>query len=220
VLGEGYLHPDLVNRFTREASKSARHVLEMCMRALDYMPPVEATFGDFLRAIITADADLWPDDHRHYRVAFADAFRSYGILPAGLGTLAVDTLRWTAPESPNARAAVAEFVNELSAKHSYWNLPREREQLWRALAEWRSDFAQYLEGGKKLGPIDLSEPFDVIAFDLRRRAAFTGDLSLQWVIKVVQQPARGCTLLVDAETGLIRYQIEKTGGRGRKTDLL
>ncbi len=220
VLREGYLHPDLVDRFTREAAKSARHVLEMCMRALDYMPPVDATFGDFLRAVITADSDLWPYDHRRYRVAFVDAFRSYGILPAGLGTLAVDTLRWTAPESKKARTAVAEFAKGLSAKHSYWNLPRERQPLWDLLETWRAQFAHYLRGGEKLGPIDLTKPFEVVSFDLRRRAAFTGDLSLHWVIKVVQGESHGCTLLVDAETGLIRYQIEKRGAARRKPDLL
>ena len=37
----GSLHPDLVNRLTREASRLAELVLDMCIRALDYMPPVQ-----------------------------------------------------------------------------------------------------------------------------------------------------------------------------------
>ena len=44
VLPEGALYPDLVNRLATEASKSARHVLNMCVRALDYVPPVDLTF--------------------------------------------------------------------------------------------------------------------------------------------------------------------------------
>ena len=72
--------------------------------------------------------------------------------------------------------------------------------------------------------IDLTQPFEVVSFDLRERAALTGDFSLQWVIKIVQREderAAGCTLLVDAETGIVRYQIEKaTGARKRQSDLL
>ena len=67
VLPSGALHPDLVQRLVAEASKTARHVLLMCIRALDYMPPIEITFGDFLRAIVTADYDLDPDDSRARR---------------------------------------------------------------------------------------------------------------------------------------------------------
>jgi len=94
VLEAGALHPDLVNRLASEASKSAQHVLNMCIRALDYCPPVDINFGDYLRAIITADSDLVPDDDQRYRVAIIEAFRRRGIYPADVRTLSVDSLRW------------------------------------------------------------------------------------------------------------------------------
>ena len=73
--------PDLVDRLAGEAAKVARHVLNMCIRALDYCPPVDLTFGDYLRALITADATWSRDDDRGYRVAFIAAFRDRGIYP-------------------------------------------------------------------------------------------------------------------------------------------
>ncbi len=94
VLPAGDLHPDLVNRLAKEASKIAQHVLNMCIRALDYCPPVDISFGDYLRAIITADMDLVPDDDLGYRVAFIDAFRGRGIYPRDIRTLSEDSLCW------------------------------------------------------------------------------------------------------------------------------
>ncbi len=92
ILRQGSLHPDLVNRLASEASKAAQHVLHMCIRALDYCPPVDLTFGDFLRGIITADSDLVEDDTRDYRLAFIDAFRKRGLYAQGIKTLSVEGL--------------------------------------------------------------------------------------------------------------------------------
>lgn len=93
------LHPDLVDRLTREAVKSADHVLRMCIRALDYMPPVDPRFGDFLRAMITGDADLVPDDRLNYRLSIIEAFRRRGIFPEGCSSMAPDALMWQPPQS-------------------------------------------------------------------------------------------------------------------------
>lgn len=103
VLPDGAIHPDLVRRLSEEAAKSARHVLDICIRALDYLPPVDVTFFEYLRALITADYDLVSEDRYNYRVAFVEAFRRRGIYPLGVAesttettvrTLSVETLRW------------------------------------------------------------------------------------------------------------------------------
>ncbi len=94
VLPDGDLHPDLVRRLAKEASKIAQHILNMCIRALDYCPPVDINFGDYLRAIITADIDLVPDDDLGYRVAFIESFRRRGIYPRDIRTLSEESLCW------------------------------------------------------------------------------------------------------------------------------
>jgi hypothetical protein len=93
----GRIHPDLVNRLAREASKAASHLLRMAIRALDYSPPVDLNFGDYLRALITGDIDLMPDDPLNYRVAVIEGFRRRGIYPTDVRTLADDALRWRNP---------------------------------------------------------------------------------------------------------------------------
>ena len=94
VLPAGHLHPDLVNRMADEAADASQSVLDMCIRALDYCPPVDLTFGDYLRAIMTADFEFNPVDERHLRVAFVEAFRRQGIVPERVRTLSVDGLLW------------------------------------------------------------------------------------------------------------------------------
>ncbi|HJQ61208.1 MAG TPA: hypothetical protein VJ890_30165 [Vineibacter sp.] len=94
----GRLDADLAARLTREAVKTADHVLRMCIRALDYLPPIDVRFSEFLRAIITADHDLVPNDPMNYRIAFAEAFRRRGILADDRLSMSPDNLLWESPE--------------------------------------------------------------------------------------------------------------------------
>ena len=100
VLGVGAIHPDLVERLTDEACKAAGHVLRMCIRALDYMAPVDVTFGAYLRALITADLGQVDDDRFGYRTALIEAFRRRDLLPEKLRTVSVETLAWAPPIDP------------------------------------------------------------------------------------------------------------------------
>lgn len=115
ILPAGALPIDLVNRLTQQATKAAQHVLSMCIRALDYCPPVDVTFADYLRAIITADQDLVPDDDHHYRVAIIEAFRKRGIYPRNLRTLSQESLSWPRGKELNeqARSAIEFLANQL-----------------------------------------------------------------------------------------------------------
>jgi Subtilase family len=113
VLAAGALHPDLVGRLSEEASMVAQHVLNICVRALDYCPPVDMTFGDYLRALITADFDLVPNDIYGYRVAFLEAFRRRGIYPRDLPTLSMDSLRWRPAEEDGNQGLLQDLFSEL-----------------------------------------------------------------------------------------------------------
>jgi hypothetical protein len=92
------MHPDLVNRLAETATKTATHFLNICIRSLDYCPPVDILFGDFLRAMLTADHDLFAKDRYGYRAALIDAFRSRGIVPENVSSYSEESLLWFPPE--------------------------------------------------------------------------------------------------------------------------
>lgn len=94
VLPAGALHPDLVRRVTAEARRTAQRVLTMCIRAFQYLPPVDVTFGDFLRSMVTADRELFPTDEARLRSALVEGFRKRGIYPEAVASLADEALRW------------------------------------------------------------------------------------------------------------------------------
>lgn len=112
LAGGGVLSPDLVARLASEAAKAADHVLRMCVRALDYLPPMDTRFGEYLRAIITADNDLVADDPMRYRVAVVEAFKKRGITVPGCISMAPDSLLWEDPQ-PHDWPSAPELLTEL-----------------------------------------------------------------------------------------------------------
>jgi hypothetical protein len=61
----------------------ADHLLTMAIRAIDYCPPTDLTFSDYLSALLTVDLEVVPDDSRYgYREALLKNFKDFGIEPA------------------------------------------------------------------------------------------------------------------------------------------
>ncbi|MCG6878423.1 MAG: S8 family serine peptidase [Deltaproteobacteria bacterium] len=227
ILSPGALHPDLVNRLFEEVAKASQHVLGMCIRALDYCPPVDITFGDFLQAVITADHETVPDDPLHYRTAFVESFQKWGIYPRRLQTLSIETLLWRSPQTNQMPALqpIFEFLSRFIAQNGF---VATREDLFMQTETCKKEL------GKKLGLI-LSDP--VISYDLAsalglnpeldysiarlrfsQKVSPKGDLNPSVIVAVTQKseveesaiPFRGgATLVVDLTRSSIRYCITK-----------
>jgi len=219
VLSPGELHPDLVNRLADEAAKTAQHVLQICIRALDYCPPVDITFGEYLRALITADSDLVPDDSYGYRTAFCEAFRRRGIYPRDVRTLSVESLRWQEPETRQEEQMMLAFVQHLKGDADVWRLSSSRKDVFRYMEDRRAELHGYLAKlGSQLPGVDLKQKFEVHSLRPSQRTDTGGQLSSQWIVEVTQKregpvpgtPFRGgCTLVVDTDSGAVRYAIVK-----------
>ncbi|MEV0295307.1 hypothetical protein [Nocardia sp. NPDC050710] len=99
VLPPGHLHPDLVSRIADEAVKTADRILGMVVRSFDYLPVVDVTFGDVVRAIVTADRGLYPEDRQHLRSTLVEALRRRGIWPKSVTSLTDEALVWHQPDT-------------------------------------------------------------------------------------------------------------------------
>lgn len=232
VLPEGDIPEDLVRRLTEEASKAARHVLEMCIRALDYCPPIDITFGEYLRALITADYDVIRNDLHGYRVAFISAFRDRGIFPTNVQHLAVDSLLWEPPTLPLDEMREIMTMLDLS-----WNLYGDRITAYKTSKQNAARFHGWLVDAKRtefvaaLGCRAASKnekiagvsgevrPVEVHSIRPARRIGPDGQTLSDVVIEITQtfRPADnpthrfrgGCTLLVDLQTYKPRLLIRK-----------
>ncbi len=161
VLPEGDIHPDLTRRLAYEAAKCATRVLRMCIRAIDYCPPVDITFGTFLRAIITADIEYAPEDSRGYRIAVIQSFRAWGIFPSGITSMGIDALVWPTGDDALAELNINPGKDDIKGMKTYmknllvgakeWNLENDRYEVWKALDPFKESIWHWLRDGDFYG---------------------------------------------------------------------
>jgi hypothetical protein len=203
-LPEGQLHPDLVNRLAREAAKSARHVLTMCIRALDYCPPVDLTFGEYLRALITADADLVPDDDLGYRIAVIEAFRRRAIYPTDVRTLSEESLRWHQPTFSEQKILRNLLPNAAAFSNlaPQWDLTTNRETVFKSLQHFQAELhgrlkARMSKGAQAFKLVGLDAKTDDGKFEVHsmrpaRRIGPDGQQIVDLIVEVTQRQPVNC----------------------------
>ena len=234
VLPPGDIPHDLVNRLAQEASKTASHVLNICIRALDYSPPVDMTFGDYVRALITADRDLVPDDDLGYRIAFLQAFRRRGIYPEFVRNLSTESVCW---DSPELDLPVRDVLKQMSLT---WDLRSDRKQAYdvsrsnaailngwikKASNEQAQSLGIFRSATLKVGnEVGNLSPFEVHSVRPVRRVGPDGQQKLDLVVEITQSwtPVSGdkyrggSTVIVDLEQMRIRYIVRKRVGHAER----
>ena len=112
--------PDLINRLALEMTEIATHLQRICIQALDFAPPCDITFGDYLRALVTADSESSPADDLGYRIALIESIRAWGFYPERVNTLSVDSLKWNTTdvmfENDFERRALSRIIEFLKPK--------------------------------------------------------------------------------------------------------
>ena len=217
-LPEGELPPDLVNRLAAEAAAAARSILQMCIRALEYAPPVDLTFGDYLRAIVTSDREIDPTDRYGQRRAMIEEFLRRGLYVEGVRSPAEDALCWDEtdgkiePLAPNMIGNL--FLKEATARSKHGdggNLPTGEEYACKLL-----DYAR--NNQELLGLVDTDKyPPDVAGFHALFRSDTYGQPVIELVAQLVQQkedpdtgiPLLGGTTLVARLGEGVRYVIRR-----------
>ena len=91
------------NRAAEEGAELACRLLTVCIRAIDYCPPTDLQFGDFVSALLTADWELYPTDDKYdLREHLLRWFQAYGINPSSPGRPDREPGSWDPPPGDHA----------------------------------------------------------------------------------------------------------------------
>ncbi len=225
VIGQSALSDALVKAIAQEASDVASQFLTICIRAIDYCPPVDMELGEYLRAIVTADGDIESTDKWGFREALMRSFRRRRILPDHVQFLTEDAMRW---QSPGARLNIPKlafrnlrFDGEPGQPAHATELDRQARVLGAFVTDPRHAEWFHLVAADKPLPKGITQASPAIVQSIRvtRRAAPDGRIAFDLVGEVTQACTvnrggelfdfhGGCTVIIDPE-GNVRYAIYK-----------
>jgi hypothetical protein len=237
VLPKGEIPDVLAVELTERACKLASQFLTICIRAIDYCPPVDITFGEFLRAVITADADVVPHDELAYREAWIDAFAKRRMYPRNATGLTESDLLWQAPErrmppEPELSFARLQFNGDPGRPASAAELMRQASAFGQLAADsrFRAEFGLAANGDPGLEGDEVSLPI-VESIRSSRRVGPSGQIVFDLVAEISQRRTvkprngkpgfdffGGATAIMDPK-GKLRFVIRKSvldGARVRR----
>lgn len=184
-----------------EATRTAMQFFQTCARALDYLPPVDVTFGDFLRAVMTGETDFDPEDRDGMRDAWMQAFRRREILPDDAPFFSEEALCWAAYDD-DIKIEGLPFGGPLGFSYE------ERQQTAAVLTA-------FIDEHKAVLGLDPRLAYTIPSFDPLYRIDRAGSVRWDLVVEVVQTgdasagfPMRGGTTMI--------ISTHSTGGGGRK----
>lgn len=228
-LGTKPLSDALLAAIGRETCAVAGQFLTMCIRAIDYCPPVDMLLGEYLRALVTADLEVEPVDTWGYREALMRSFRRRRIFPAGVPFMTEDALRWQPPDTPpETRLKVPglafgdlRFDGDPGRPADEIELTRQADALGRFVtAPERAHLFMLLPVDDK-PPTGFTQVAPAIIDSIRiaRRVAPDGRILFDTIAEVTQSCTAttadglvdligGCTIVINQD-GVVRYTIGK-----------
>jgi len=205
----------LADALCDEATRTATDFFRMCVRSLDYLPPVDVRFGDFLRAVITSEVDYDLADEEGIREAWMDAFRERGILPDDAPFFSEEGLQWPQLDG-TVQVHGLPFGGPLGLSYL------ERQRTSAALQSFIDG-----PGNRALLGLDPTLPYRIPSFHPLYRTDIDGSVRWDLLVEVVQDapadrpdlPLRGGTTLIVSthslgsgglqEAKFLRYAISK-----------
>lgn len=219
VLPEGSPSTALLDHLVHVTHRTAAQFLAICIRAIDYCPPVYIQFGDYLRALITADTLLVKADPHGYREAIIGACTLRGIYPRDVATLSESALNWDPPLRslciPGLGLSEMAFLGDPAIPSSIAEVRRQAHALGTQLSRSRALFrevglheidADYdvpeimsIRSSRRVGPDDQVN-FDLVAEVVQMRRVRIGRRNLE--------VAGGATIVLDP-LGQVRFVVRK-----------